>query len=183
MIYDQSEILLTCVGEWMVCEHPQSLPPRLEYYSSNPDQKLIQAWQHRPGWWPRSVWLTFDPQVTASGLTRLALKRDENYQSLTGWMDVHQRECINQYTGEAVFFFFFSLNDKSSRRILVVLWTLCVPAVAPETSAQTWLSSVRAAWSDNLIIAFVVHNSASSSVWSKSKVLGNTLMGVYWEIR
>ncbi len=65
--------------------------------------------------------------------------------SITRWMDAHQRECINQYAVEAVF---FSPNNKSSRCILLVFWVPCSPAVASEKANR----SVRLVWSDNLII-------------------------------
>lgn len=48
------------------------------------------------------------PQDTAAGLTRLVFKRWK--LSITRWVDAHQRECINQYTGEVFFF----PNNKSS---------------------------------------------------------------------
>lgn len=65
--------------------------------------------------------------------------------SITRWMDAHQRECINQYAGEAVFFF---PNSKSSSCILLGFQILCSAAGASEEAGQ--ISLVRQSYHKQL---------------------------------
>lgn len=115
-----------CMRERMACEHLQVpspwgrcvLPVIQACNWSRPGSIVLLAGIHGGSDWPLAPGHCFWSYSTGF--------KKRWKLSVTRWMDAHQRECINQYAGEAVF---FSPNTKSSSCILLVFRILCSPAV------------------------------------------------------
>lgn len=134
-----------CMRERMACEHlqvPSSwgrcvIPVIQACNWSRPGSIVLLAGIHGGSDWPLAPGHCFWSYSTGF--------KKRWKLSVTRRMDAHQRECINQYAGEAVF---FSPNTKSSSCTLLVFQILCSPAVASQNADR----SERSVWSDNLII-------------------------------
>ena len=133
---------------------PPHSPPPPPHSSSNPGPVVDPCPAGSCCWQGCRVGLTdLWPQVTASGLTLLALKRDENYQSLSGWMHITGNSKINTHERLSVFslslqiisqlyFAGFSHSVQSGCCVREARWVSEVSVVRRPHHKQWWSASV-----------------------------------------